>query len=108
LHDGVQPGAVAVRQRRAGVIRAYTAGLERDDLSLSGLLIPFVPAQAGTQKPRTRSKNWVPASAATNGDWFNGSANLIHFALAPRLNRCPTPSSARGASQANRASDNRR
>src|SRR5262249_53402072 len=28
---------------------------------------PFFPAEAGTQGPRTRPKNWVPASAGTNG-----------------------------------------
>src|SRR6267142_267405 len=40
--------------------------LERDELSLNRL--PFVPAEAGTQEPRTRPKSWVAAFAGTNGD----------------------------------------
>src|SRR5262249_3551067 len=28
---------------------------------------------------------WVPASAGTNGDWFNGGAKLIHPALVGQL-----------------------
>src|SRR5882762_7942841 len=50
--------------------------LERDELSLNRLLIPFVPAEAGTQFFGRVLGSWVPASAGTNGDWFNGGANL--------------------------------
>src|SRR5262245_51647798 len=40
---------------------------------------PFVPAEAGTQGPRTRPKNWVPASAGTNG--IRGDASSARLAL---------------------------
>jgi hypothetical protein len=46
-----------------------TVRLERDEFRFALPLnqSPFVPAEAGTQGPRTRPKNWVPASAGTNG-----------------------------------------
>ena len=52
------------------------AALERDELSLNRLLFPFVPAEAGTQFFGRAFGSWAPASAGTNGDWFNGGANL--------------------------------
>jgi hypothetical protein len=48
--------------------------LERDELSLNRLLIPFVPAEAGTQFFGRVLGPWVPASAGTNGDCSNGGA----------------------------------
>jgi hypothetical protein len=39
-------------------------------------LIPLVAAEAGTQFFGRVLGLWIPASAATNGDWFNGSENI--------------------------------
>src|SRR5262249_32159880 len=50
--------------------------LDRDEQSLNRRLIPFVPAEAGTQCFGRILGSWVHASAGTNGDWFNGGANL--------------------------------
>src|SRR5262245_25997603 len=70
--------------------------LVRDELSLNRLSIPFVPAEAGTQFFGRVLGRWVPASAGTNGDWFNGGANLISSrsslaALAARTARARAP-----------------
>jgi len=48
---------------------------------LNRLLIPFVPAEAGIQFFGRVLGSWVPASAGTNGDWFNGGANLKFIPL---------------------------
>ena len=45
-------------------------------MSMNRLSIPFVPAEAGTQFLGLVLGPWVPASAGTNGDWFNGGANF--------------------------------
>jgi hypothetical protein len=47
-------------------------------MSLNRLLVPFVPAEAGTQFLDRVLGPWIPAFAGMNGDWFNGGANLIH------------------------------
>ena len=49
--------------------RSGSSKRERDEFRFAPPLnqSPFVPAEAGTQEPRTRPKNWVPASAGTNG-----------------------------------------
>src|SRR5262249_13887870 len=61
---------------RPATSRAKRPSLARDELSLNRLSIPFVPAEAGTQFFGRILRPWVPASAGTNGDWFNGGANL--------------------------------
>ena len=45
-------------------------------MSVNRVLVPFVPAEAGTQFFGRALGSWVSASAGTNGDWFNGGANL--------------------------------
>jgi hypothetical protein len=54
--------------------------LEQDEMNLDRLLVPFVPAQAGTQffgRVDYRILGpWIPAFAGMNGDWFNAGANL--------------------------------
>ena len=57
--------------------------LKRDELSLNRCLIPFVPAEAGTQFFGRVLGPWIPALAGMNGDWFNGGANL-NLAVGPR------------------------
>jgi hypothetical protein len=52
------------------------AALEQDDLSLNRLLIPLVPAEAGTQFFGRVLGHWIPAFAGMSGDWFNGGVNL--------------------------------
>jgi hypothetical protein len=69
-----------------GWIKNFGRGaLEQDELSLNRLLIPFVPAEAGTQSFGRILGPWVPASAGTNGDWFNGGTNLNSSALVNSL-----------------------
>jgi hypothetical protein len=46
---------------------------------LNRLLIPLVPAEAGTQFFGRILGPWIPAVAGMSGDWFNGGA--IHPAL---------------------------
>src|SRR5207249_2486093 len=53
--------------------------LKRDELSLNRHLIPLVPAEAGTQFFGRVLGPWIPAFAGTNGDWFNGGANLNSY-----------------------------
>src|SRR5262245_52307289 len=58
------------REDLAGAARAHrpvagdgiTVALERDEFRFAPPLnqSPFVPAEAGTQGPRTRPKSWVP------------------------------------------------
>src|SRR5262249_14493750 len=55
---------------------ASRSKLERDDLSLNCLLVPFVPAEAGTQFFGRVLGPWIPACAGMNGDWLTGGANL--------------------------------
>ena len=59
---------------------ASISWLERDELSLNRLLIPFVPAEAGTQFFGRVLGPWIPASEAVNlsilGDFGAGSNTL--------------------------------
>src|SRR5215831_18786651 len=57
--------------------RVTRATLKRNEFRFAPPLnkSPFVPAEAGTQGPRTRPKNWVPASAGTNGNKFKLSSS---------------------------------
>jgi hypothetical protein len=43
-------------------------------MSLNRLLLPFVPAEAGTQLLAEVLGSWIPAFAGMNGDGFNGGA----------------------------------
>jgi hypothetical protein len=43
-------------------------------MSLNRLLLPFIPAEAGTQLLAEFLGHWIPAVAGMNGDWFNGDA----------------------------------
>jgi hypothetical protein len=45
-------------------------------MNLNRLLVPFVPAEAGTQFFGRVLGPWIPAFAGMNGDWFDGGANL--------------------------------
>jgi hypothetical protein len=51
-----------------------SAALKQDEMSLNRLLVPFVPAEAGTQSFGRVLGHWIPAFAGMNGDWFNGGA----------------------------------
>ncbi len=54
-------------------------------MNLNRLLVPFVPAEAGTQffgRVDYRVLGpWIPAFAGMNGDWFNGGADLNSSAV---------------------------
>jgi hypothetical protein len=65
----------------AGSRFALYCARERDELSLNRLLIPFVPAEAGTQFFSRVLGPWIPAFAGMNGDWFNGGANVGFITL---------------------------
>src|SRR5262245_40489794 len=41
---------------------------------------PFIPAKAGIQGPRTRPRNWVPASAGTSGIWRQFKSSRLTLA----------------------------
>src|SRR5262245_65768590 len=61
----------------------------RDDAGLR-LLIPFVPAEAGTQFLGGVLGPWIPAFAGMNGDWLNCGANLNSLRSNPGTQRPAT------------------